>query len=189
MTGVIITGIFLGVGLAMDACAVSMANGMQDSKMKVRKGLLIAGMFGIFQGLMPLIGYFLGAAILAKIEWLIPWIALGILGFIGGKMVIEGIKGEECDEETGCLCFKALLIQAFATSIDALSVGFTIADYTIIEAVVTASLVAVVTFGISMIGIKLGKLFGTKLGGKAMLLGGIVLIAIGIEIFISGIFF
>ena len=184
--------ILLGVGLAMDAFSVSLANGLNEPKMKQGKMLGVAGIFSGFQFAMPMIGWICVSTIaqyFKAFEKLIPWIALVLLCYIGGKMLYEGIKNKDSEEEKQDVGLSALLVQGVATSIDALSVGFTIADYTIIEAVVTASLVAVVTFGISMIGIKLGKLFGTKLGGKAMLLGGIVLIAIGIEIFISGIFF
>ena len=92
MVNVIITSLFLGVGLAMDATAVSMANGMNEPCMKLKKVILVAFMFGLFQGLMPFIGYLAGSVILGKIEWLIPWVALVLLSFIGVKMLIEGIK-------------------------------------------------------------------------------------------------
>ena len=131
----ITTSIFLGIGLAMDACSVSMANGLNEPKMKLGKVLLISIMFGFFQAAMPLLGYFVGSAVLQYIEKFIPWIALGLLLFVGGKMIIDGIKGEE-EEEAKALTFKVLIVQAIATSIDALSVGFTIADYKIIQALV-----------------------------------------------------
>lgn len=190
MIEIIITSIFLGMGLAMDACAVSMANGLNEPKIKFKKLLLIAFMFALFQALMPLIGYLVGASFLTKIEWIIPWIALGLLGFVGGKMLIEGIKhkDEKCDEIKK-LTFKVLFIQAIATSIDALSVGFTIADYKLVDALISVLIIAIVTFIISIIGVFIGKKFGTKLGCKAEMLGGFILIAIGIEIFISGVFF
>ncbi len=184
----ITTSIFLGIGLAMDACSVSMANGLNEPKMKLGKVLLISIMFGFFQAAMPLLGYFVGSAVLQYIEKFIPWIALGLLLFVGGKMIIDGIKGEE-DEEAKALTFKVLIVQAIATSIDALSVGFTIADYTIIQALVCTLIIAVVTFGICVGGVYIGKKFGTKLGSKAVILGGIILICIGLEIFISGMFF
>ena len=180
----------LGVGLAMDACAVSMANAMNEPQMKKRKMFLVAGMFGIFQGIMPLAGYFVGHAILSVIEKFIPWIALVLLGFIGGKMIFEGVKKpqpEESKAEAKSLTLIALLVQAVATSIDALSVGFTIANYTVIMALVCVLIVAVVTFAISFVGIILGKKFGVKLGNRAQLIGGIILVLIGLEIFITGI--
>lgn len=182
--------VMLGVGLAMDACAVSMANAMNEPTMKKRKMLLIAGMFGIFQGIMPLAGYFVGHAILSVIDKFIPWIALILLGFIGGKMIFESVKskGKEEDKTNAKnLTITALLVQAIATSIDALSVGFTIANYTVIMAIICVAIVAVVTFAISLVGIILGKKFGTKLGDEAELIGGVILVLIGIEIFITGI--
>ena len=185
-----ITSFLLGAGLAMDACAVSMANAMNEPQMKKRKMFLVAGMFGVFQGIMPLAGYFVGHAILSIIEKFIPWIALALLGFIGGKMIFEGVKKPKAEEdkaEAKILTLAGLLVQAVATSIDALSVGFTIANYTIIKALVCVMVVAVVTFAISFVGIILGKKFGTKLGNKAELVGGIILVLIGLEIFITGI--
>ena len=129
--------ILLGIGLAMDACAVSMANGMREPKMKINKIILIAFMFGLFQGLMPLIGYFIGHAILSIIEKFIPWIAFVLLLFVGIKMIIETVKGN--DDETNdkaLLTFKTLLVQGVATSIDALSVGLTFADYSVSLAII-----------------------------------------------------
>lgn len=189
MANIIITSIFLGIGLAMDACAVSMANGLNEPKMKLNKILLIGLMFGLFQGIMPLTGYLVGASFLTKIEWIIPWLALILLVFIGGKMLIEGIKNKESNEEVKALTFKVLFIQTIATSIDALSVGFTIADYKLIEAIICVTIVAVITFIISFFAVIIGKKFGNALGNKAEILGGVILIAIGIEIFVSGIFF
>lgn len=187
MVKTIVTSSLLGVGLAMDAAAVSMANGMNKPCMKVKRVLLIATMFGFFQGVMPFIGYLLGSVILSKIEWIIPWVALLLLSFIGGKMLLDGIKNqEEACEEKEELTFKVLLVQAIATSIDALSVGFTISNYTLFEAIVAVLLIATVTFIISFIAVYLGKKFGIKLGNKAVILGGLILIAIGVEIFISG---
>jgi len=183
-----LTSSFLGVGLAMDASAVSMANGLKDPKMKINKVLLIAFMFAFFQALMPLIGYLVGHAVLELIEPFIPWIALLLLSFVGGKMLYEGIKNEG-DEEVKSLTFQALIIQAIATSIDALSVGFTFAGYEIIEALVACGLIALVTFSICILSVFIGQKFGDKLGNKAEILGGIILIAIGLEIFITGIFF
>ncbi len=190
MIRIIITSIFMGIGLAMDACAASMANGLHEPKMKLNKICLIAFMFGLFQAAMPFIGYLVGSAFLSSIEWIIPWIALILLGFIGGKTLFESIKNKDEEEiEIKQLTIKVLLFQAVATSIDALSVGFTISDYTLIEALVCVSIIAIVTFIICVIAVYLGKKFGTKLGNKAEILGGIILILIGIEIFITGIFF
>ena len=183
--------ILLGVGLAMDAFSVSLANGLNEPCMSKKKTLSIAGIFGVFQGLMPMIGWICVHTLLQyfnAFEKFIPWIALILLVFIGGKMLIDGIKNKEED-----VCAKpgitlgALLVQGVATSIDALSVGFTIAEHTFIMALVSVALIAIVTFFICLLGLFLGKKFGTKLSNKAAILGGVILIIIGIEIFITGI--
>ncbi|MBR6046078.1 MAG: manganese efflux pump [Ruminococcus sp.] len=189
MIGFVFNSLLLGFGLAMDAFSVSLANGLNEPRMRLRKMIYVAGTFGVFQGLMPLIGWFLvhtAAEKFSSFEKMIPWIALILLLFIGGKMLIEGIlnKGEE--SEAVRLTPAALLIQGIATSIDALSVGFTIADYGFLKALAAAVMIAGVTLGICIAGLKLGKRFGMKLAGKANILGGVILIGIGTEIFISG---
>lgn len=189
----VINSLMLGVGLAMDAFSVSLANGLNEPKMKVRRMCLIAGVFAFFQALMPLTGWFCVHNLVkffSVFEKFIPWIALILLGFIGGKMLIEGIrnKDDEEEEEESGLGFKLLMIQGVATSIDALSVGFTISEYGFIMAFASAMIIAVVTFIICMAGIVIGKTFGTKLANKASILGGVILIIIGLEIFITGVF-
>ncbi len=180
--------LLMGIGLAMDACAVSMANGLKEPKMKAGKIVLIAAAFGLFQAIMPIIGYLVGHAVLSTIEPFIPWIALVILGFIGGKMVYEGIRNKREDEEKGhTLTLWELFVQAIATSIDALSAGIAFADYDISQAMIAASLIMAVTFVISFISVFIGKKFGDKLGRKAVILGGLILIGIGLEIFFTGI--
>ena len=185
------TSIMLGVGLAMDAFSVSLANGLNEPCMKRRKMCGVAGMFALFQALMPLLGWVCVHTIAQYFAWfekLIPWIALGLLGFIGGKMLHEGITtkcGEEEETECKSVGFVALIVQGIATSIDALSVGFTISEYGLLEAVLAAVLIAVVTFFICMGGILIGRKVGTCLAGKAGILGGAILIFIGLEIFIT----
>ena len=182
--------ILLGVGLAMDAFSVSMANGLNEPAMKKNRMSLIAGVFAFFQFLMPMIGWICVHTIVQyfqMFEKFIPWIALFLLLYIGGSMLIEGIKGEE-EEELKGVGFKALMIQGIATSIDALSVGFTIADYGFLMAFVCSVIIAVVTFFICMGGLQIGKTVGTKLSNKAAILGGVILIFIGIEIFVTGVF-
>lgn len=182
--------VFLGVGLAMDAFSVSMANGLNEPKMKKGKMCGIAGVFGGFQTIMPLIGWICVHTILRifnVFEKFIPWIALALLGFIGGKMLIEGIKNSSDDDEKPGVGIAALLVQGVATSIDALSVGFTIAEYDLLSAVVSSLIIGIVTFGISLGGLVIGKKFGTRLSNKAQILGGSILILIGLEIFIKGI--
>jgi putative Mn2+ efflux pump MntP len=182
--------ILFGIGLAMDAFSVSMANGLNEPKMKKNRMGLIAGVFAFFQFLMPMIGWICVHTIVQyfqMFEKFIPWIALFFLLYIGGSMLIEGIKGGE-EEELKGVGFRALLIQGIATSIDALSVGFTIADYGFMMAFVCSVIIAVVTFFICMGGLQIGKTVGTKLSNKAAILGGAILIFIGLEIFVTGVF-
>ena len=172
----------------MDAFSVSMANGLNEPHMNSVKMCGVAGMFSFFQALMPLIGWVCIHTIVQyfkSFEKLIPWIALALLGFIGGKMLYEGIKNKDIETEKPGVGFAALLIQGVATSIDALSVGFTIADYDIGSALIAAVIIAVVTFIICMTGIVIGKKAGTRLAGKAGFFGGMILIFIGLEIFIT----
>ncbi|MBQ8831100.1 MAG: manganese efflux pump [Oscillospiraceae bacterium] len=180
----------LGAGLAMDAFSVSLANGLNEPKMKKHRMCLIAGVFAFFQFLMPLIGWVCVHTIVqyfTAFEKLIPWIALILLCFIGGKMLIEGIKNKDAENESCAVCASALLVQGVATSIDALSVGFTIAEYDLVMALLSCLIIAIVTFIICTVGLFLGKKFGTKFAGKASVFGGAILIIIGIEIFITGI--
>lgn len=183
--------IALGAGLAMDAFSVSLANGLNEPCMGTRKMCGIAGVFSLFQFAMPMIGWICVHTIMQYFQVfgkLVPWIALGLLGYIGGKMLYEGItcKGEEC--ECGAIGLSALLVQGVATSIDALSVGFTIAEYNWIMALVCCLVIAIVTFILCSIGLLLGKTFGTKLTGKASIFGGSILLIIGIKIFVEGVF-
>ena len=194
------TGIMLGVGLAMDAFSVSLANGLRESDMKRRRMCGVAGIFSLFQFAMPMIGWICVHTVAEKFEAFekfIPWIALALLSYIGGKMLKEGICEVKCkeklenDEECDCGCgekslgISALLVQGVATSIDALSVGFTIADYNAPEALLSCLLIGAVTFFICYAGIAIGKKAGTALSAKAGIVGGAILIFIGLEIFIT----
>ena len=186
-----ITSFFLGVGLAMDAFSVSLANGLNEPTMKTKKMTFIAGIFAFFQGLMPMIGYVCVHTILVYFqvfEKFIPWIALILLCYIGGNMLMDGLKNEVEEVDTCGITIKALLVQGVATSIDALSVGFTIAEYDVVMALVCIAIIMVVTFVICFGGLMIGKKFGTKLSNKATIMGGIILILIGIEIFVTGMF-
>ena len=182
--------VLLGIGLAMDAFSVSLANGLNDKNMKAPKMLGIAGMFGFFQGLMPLLGW-LAFHFLSKsfefIERSIPYIALVLLCAIGIKMLIDAFKSKNDEEESKPLGFGALIIQGIGTSIDAFSAGTNIAEYDIFDALISVLIIAVITFAICVLGVFLGKKFGTKLAGKATILGGIILIVMGILIFLKGI--
>lgn len=185
----VMTSVMMGIGLAMDAFSVSMANGLHEPNMKKRKMFLIAGIFAIFQALMPMLGWLCVHTIaqcFEAFEKFIPWIAFILLTYIGGKMLIDGIRHQDNEEATN-VNFGALLVQGIATSIDALSEGFVIAEYNQIMAVAAVIIIAVITFVICMFGVFIGKKFGTVLSNKAQIFGGIILLIIGIEIFISGI--
>ena len=187
----IMNSVLLGVGLAMDAFSVSLANGLNEPKMKTAKVTGVAGIFSLFQFAMPMIGWVCVSTIAHRFtafQKFIPWIALALLGFIGGKMLYEGIVNKDSEEEKPAVGFSALLVQGVATSIDALSVGFTIAEYSLLEALISCLLIGVVTFFICFAGILIGKKAGTKLAGKAGILGGAILIFIGLEIFITSFF-
>ena len=183
--------VLLGIGLAMDAFSVSLANGLNEPCMKSGKMLGVAGIFGLFQGMMPMLGWICIHTIVqyfTAFETMIPWIALALLTFIGGKMLIEGIQNPTSCEEKPPVGFGALVVQGIATSIDALSVGFTIAEYPLPMALVSALLIGGVTFVICLGGIYIGRKAGTHLAGKAGILGGAILIVIGLEIFITSFF-
>ncbi len=187
--------VLLGVGLAMDAFSISLANGLNESHMKKKRMCFIAGIYAFFQFAMPMIGWICVHTVVEyfnRFSTFIPWIALLLLCYIGGKMIWEAFhEGDEAglEEKTGKLSLTVLLIQGLATSIDALSVGFTIADYNLLMALASALVIAVVTFGICMTGLIIGKKAGKHLSSKATVFGGIILIGIGIEIFIKNVFF
>lgn len=206
-----LTAAGLGFGLAMDAFSVSLANGLHEPSMRPRRVMLVAGTFAAFQLAMPLAGWFCvhtAATYFKAFQPFIPYIALFLLLFIGGKMLLEGLKPQTCkivppnsedgatvSEDGRVVCegqhafgLGALMIQGLATSIDALSVGFTISEYGTLEAIVACLVIGVLTLGICTAGVLIGKRFGTKLAGKASLLGGVILIAIGIWIFVSSFF-
>ena len=194
----------LGAGLAMDAFSVSLANGLHEPEMPLPRMCLVAGVYALFQYAMPMVGWVCVHTIVeffSSFERMIPWIALLLLLYIGGKMLLEGLheRREEAaaEAEPGgnaaqspnpahVLTGRLLLLQGVATSIDALSVGFTIEEYNFATANVAALIIAAVTFAICMGGLKIGKIAGTKLSWKASVLGGCILIGIGIEIFLKG---
>lgn len=194
----ILTAIGLGAGLAMDACAVSMSNGLAEPKMKLGKIFTIAGLFGVFQIIMPIFGYLavtvlsatLGENFTRIFGYLVPWIALTLLLILGIKMIVEGIKegkdsNKENEESVKKLTIGGLFVQAIATSIDALSVGVIYGNVIPLEAYTTFLIIGIVTFGISVAAVFIGKKFGTIFSNKATIAGGIILCAIGLEIFFS----
>lgn len=194
----ILTAIGLGAGLAMDACAVSMSNGLAEPKMKLGKIFTIAGFFGVFQIIMAIFGYLavtvlsatLGENFTRIFGYLVPWIALTLLLILGIKMIVEGIKegkdsNKENEESVKKLTIGGLFVQAIATSIDALSVGVIYGNVIPLEAYTTFLIIGIVTFGISVAAVFIGKKFGTIFSNKATIAGGIILCAIGLEIFFS----
>lgn len=187
----VFNSILLGVGLAMDAFSVSLANGLNEPRMSTSRMGGIAGVFAFFQALMPMLGWLCIHTIVNTFqvfEKMIPWIALALLCYIGGSMLREGIKGGQAEEELHRVGFAGLMVQGVATSIDALSVGFTIADYEFGMALSASLIIAAVTFVICFCGLEIGKRVGTRLAGKASILGGVILIFIGLEIFLTGMF-
>ena len=184
-----VNSVLLGVGLSMDAFSVSLANGLNEPCMKKRRMCAISGVYAFFQALMPMTGW---VCVHTVVEYFtafgrfIPWIALALLSYIGGKMIYESFRPSEDESRCTAVTLSALLIQGVATSIDALSVGFTIADYRFSAALVCSLIIAAVTFVLCFTGLLIGRKAGTKLSGHAEVIGGIILIAIGIEIFIKG---
>lgn len=191
-----LNSLLFGIGLAMDAFSVSLANGLNEPSMKKRKAFGIAGVFAFFQAAMPLLGWVCVHTFIKyfkAFEPFIPYIAFTLLAFIGGKMIFECIKQNKSESdpenETAVvvkgLGFGALIVQGIATSIDALSVGFTIAGYDFAAALVSALIISAVTLVICVVGVFVGKKAGGKLAGKAGYLGGAILIFIGFEILVT----
>lgn len=188
--GLIFEWILLGLGLAMDAFAVSVSKGLSMTKVKKKTAFLIALFFGGFQALMPFIGFLLGIGFQQYIESVDHWIAFALLTFIGGKMIYESFhSNNEVDNGTDKPPkIKELIILAFATSIDALAVGVTFAflGYNISKATCSVSIIGVVTFIISLIGVYIGNFFGAKYKNKAEFVGGLILVLIGLKILLEG---
>ena len=193
----IVNSVLLGAGLAMDAFSVSIANGLEEPSMRKRRVCAIAGVYALFQFAMPLIGWFFVHSLVEAFRTFqpfIPWIALILLVFIGSKMIWEGVSKKtpgdqentkEGDTSAKKITFAVLMVQGIATSIDALSVGFTTADYTVLSAVLSSLIIGIVTFFICIAGLVFGKKLGEKFSDKATIIGGLILIGIGIEIFIK----
>ena len=182
--------IMFGIGLAMDAFSVSLANGMNEKRMKIGRMCTIAGIFAFFQALMPLLGWVAVHTVLEyfhEFSKFIPYIALALLAYIGGKMIYEGLH-KNCDCEDCAVSIGGLVVQGIATSIDALSVGLDIGEYNLTEALVCAAVIAILTFIICMFGVWAGKKFGNMLSNKATVFGGVILVCIGIYIFVKGVF-
>ena len=174
--------ILISISLAMDAFAVSICKGLSMQKMNWKKAIIIGLYFGIFQALMPTIGYFLGVGFESLVTTIDHWIVFILLAFIGGNMIKESFSEEEfCDSD---LSFQSMIILAVATSIDALAVGITFA-FLEINIILAISLIGIITFILSIIGVKIGNRFGNKYESKAELAGGLILILIGLKILLE----
>ena len=177
----------IGVGLAMDAAAVSLCKGLAVGKAKMRHCAIAGGYFGLFQGLMPAIGYALGITFANLINAFDHWVAFALLALIGANMLKESFEGEGCDYQSKSFAFKVMLPLAIATSIDALAVGVTFSfDLNWLEMLMAVSIIAVITFIISALAVRLGSLLGCRFGKFAERLGGTVLILMGIKILLEG---
>lgn len=180
--------ILIGISLAMDAFAASICKGLKMKKIDYKYTIIVAAFFGGFQALMPFIGWVLGRQFERYIESIDHWIAFVLLVVIGGKMLLEAREGAEEEiqrEDKMEYDYKNLVVLAFATSIDALAVGVTFAFFKV-NIVLAVSLIGIITFIISFIGVKIGNRFGIKYKSKAEIAGGVVLILIGIKILLEG---
>lgn len=171
----------------MDAACVSMSNGMCYNT-RLKHALGIGAAFGLFQGAMPVIGYLAGSLFSKQIAAFDHWIALILLAFIGGKMLCDAIKGDDNASCSSRLTLKLLLMQAVATSIDALAVGVSLAAVNA-NIFAAASIIAISTFLLSVIAVYIGRRLGTRLNKKASIFGGTILILIGLKIFVEHMFF
>ena len=191
MTVLIINSILLGIGLAMDAFSVSVIDGLAEPEMSRRKRCLIAACFAGFQFLMPMIGWMLVTSIISLFEFsekMIPWLALAILGFLGIKMIIEGIRPDNGEDEKKGFGTAVILMQGVATSIDALSVGLTISHYLWYDSLLSSAIIGAETFIICILGLFIGAKIGEHLSKRVRIIGGIILIGIGIEILVTSFF-
>lgn len=188
----ILTAVGLACGLAMDAFSISLANGLNEPCMKTSRACGIAATFGIFQGVMPMLGWVAVHTVLqyfTSLQTYIPYVAMILLSYIGIKMIIDGVNHKCGDEEcSGKIGFGMLMVQGIATSIDALSVGFVIAEYTAVQAIISAIIIAALTFVICLVGVKIGNVVGCRFAGKASIFGGVILVIIGLEILITSFF-
>ncbi|MBR4452313.1 MAG: manganese efflux pump [Clostridia bacterium] len=182
-----LNSIVFGAGLAADAFTVSVANGLNEPKMKLKKTCLISGTFALFQFIMPLAGWFCVRTVaraFALFEKAVPLIGFALLIIIGVKMIADAVKNKDAEEKPA-VGFKGLLIQGIATSIDALSVGFTIENLSFLPALTESLIIGAVTFAICFAGCHIGRKAGAKLAGKAGIIGGIILIGIALKIIIE----
>ncbi|HRX92334.1 MAG TPA: manganese efflux pump MntP family protein [Candidatus Izemoplasmatales bacterium] len=177
--------ILLGIGLAMDACAASLANGLCEPDMKPGKTFMIAFSFGFFQAAMPLIGFFAGSLFADFLSGIIPWVALVLLSIIGVHMIMEGYKKRSCECPTHHIGVKMIIVQAIATSIDALMVGLLFVEDSVAQVTEYVLIIGGITLALSLIALRLGRRFANILRNGAEYVGGAILIGIGLKIFIE----
>lgn len=177
----------IGIGLSMDAFAVAICKGLAMQKVNYKHTVLIAGYFGVFQALMPLIGWFLGSQFARYVTRFAPWIAFILLAIIGGNMIRESLSQEEDEEaESDVIRHKELLLLAIATSIDALAVGVSFSMVTLSVSIGAAvAIIGCTTFAISFGGVFIGNIFGAKYKNRAEFVGGAILILIGLKILLE----
>lgn len=175
--------LLLGIGLAMDAFAVSICKGLSMKRMNWKNAVIIALYFGTFQMLMPMIGYFLGSSFESFVTTFDHWIAFILLSLIGGNMIKESFDNED-GKKNDKVDFKTMVVLALATSIDALAVGITFAFFDV-NLLLAVSIIGIITFIISIFGVKIGNKFGDKYQNKAELMGGIILVLLGIKILLE----
>lgn len=176
----------LAIGLSMDAFAVSVCKGLSVKKAGLKESALCGGWFGGFQGLMPLVGYFLGTLFAGAIEAFDHWVAFGLLALIGINMLKEAFEKEcECCEKNADFSVKTMFVMAVATSIDALAVGISLAMAGNVNIVVAVVLIGATTFLLSGLGVKIGNIFGNRFEKKAQIAGGVILILLGVKILLE----
>ncbi len=178
----------IGVGLAMDAFAVSICKGLAMRRMNYKKTIIIAAFFGVFQALMPALGYVLGTTFANKIAAIDHWIAFILLALIGANMIKEALSSDDDECQDDSLRLGDLIMLSIATSIDALAVGITFAFFNV-SLLLSVSMIGIITFIICVIGVKVGNVFGEKYKSKAELAGGLILIVMGAKILIDHLFF
>ncbi len=178
--------LLIAVGLSMDAFAVSVCKGLGMRRLNLRVALVLAFLFGVFQAGMPVIGWLLGSQFLWLIEPVDHWIAFGLLGFIGGKMILDAVRGEQEDDggTVDRVAWGEFLMLAVATSIDALAVGISFAALSV-EIVPSVALIGIVTFVLSLVGVMVGHVFGSRFERPAQLVGGVVLVLIGVKVLLE----
>ena len=173
----------IAIGLSMDAFAVAICSGLEMKKATVKSALIIGLYFGVFQALMPLVGYLVGTQFSETIESIDHWVAFVLLAIIGGKMILESFE-KDCPQTETSLEFTKMLPLAIATSIDALAVGVSFA-FLKVEIISSVSIIGITTFALSMLGVKIGNVFGMKFKSKAELVGGVILVLIGLKILLE----